>query len=559
MGVRSPWTLGKKIGLGFRVLLISLVAISTYSIVRIGGIMANAERTAAADQLNAEVAQLHVDYLEWADKARSVLTHTNGADLETDPRQCAFGKWYYSEKRKAAEGLAPSIEALLVEIRTPHEKAHQAVADVISLLDDGAGGLDAARDLYARDVEPHLGQIHKLLGRTRGAVGDSAREAGMQMAAKARSLRFVLIVIGALTCAVGVAFYVTTVAGIRERLSGLSESMGECADLVAEVASQVSGSAQALAEGSCQQAAAIQETSASIEDISGATKQNARNAQEAKDLTAEAGDLVVQGQDAMARLSATMSEIKKSSDETAEIVKSIDEIAFQTNLLALNAAVEAARAGEAGRGFAVVAEEVRNLAQHAGRAARTTATMIEGAGKNVNNGVSVANETSTALGAITDSVQRVGGLISDIARASHDQTQRIDQINTAVCQVDSVTQRNAASAEESASASEELKTQAEQQRELVGELRAMLGSETASGGSTVSRAAAPPRPAPLPPSGAPRLADLPSAAGSGMWAEPDDSVGNNGKPGKVGDNGQEEDDVLPEDIISMDSDELSRF
>ena len=277
-------------------------------------------------------------------------------------------------------------------------------------------------------------------------------------------------------------------------------------------------------------------------------------------LTGEAGDLVVQGQDAMARLSATMSEIKRSSDETAEIVKSIDEIAFQTNLLALNAAVEAARAGEAGRGFAVVAEEVRNLAQHAGRAARTTATMIEGAGKNVNKGVSVANETSQALVAITDSVQKVGGLIADIARASGEQTQRIDQINTAVCQVDSVTQRNAASAEESASASEELKIQAEQQRELVGQLKTLLGSDVASdtmraAPSMVSQQPEPP----LRPPSTPGRTVGPPAALSGIGCEADSSTGDNGKPKMAGDNGQGHGDMHPEDIISLDSDELSRF
>ena len=559
MGVRSPWTLGRKIGVGFGVLVVSLVAVSVSSTVGIGRIMDRAERAAAVSRLNGEIAQLQVEYLKWADRAKSVLTAKMGLNTETDPQQCAFGRWYYSDERRAAEVLVPAVKTPLADIKIPHERIHQSIAAVIGRVEEGDGGLAEARDLYAREVEPSLQVVHDLFGLIRSAVGESARQAGEQTVGKAQSLRSLLVAMGSLVCVICLVFSITTVVGIRGALSGLAGSLGECADLVAEVSSQVSSSAQGLAEGSCQQAAAIQETSSSIEDISGTTKQNARNAQEAKDLTAEAGDLVVQGQDAMARLSATMTEIKKSSDETAEIVKSIDEIAFQTNLLALNAAVEAARAGEAGRGFAVVAEEVRNLAQHAGRAARTTATMIEGAGKNVNKGVSVANETSESLVAITDSVQRVGGLIADIARASDEQTQRIDQINTAVCQVDSVTQRNAASAEESASASEELKTQAEQQRELVGQLRAMLGAEMKGEARVSERPAMPYQPTPPPLPSAPRLTAGPLDAQAGIWDESGSSTANNGKPGKAGGNGQDDTDVLPEDIIPLDSDELSRF
>jgi methyl-accepting chemotaxis protein len=181
----------------------------------------------------------------------------------------------------------------------------------------------------------------------------------------------------------------------------------------------------------------------------------------------------------MERMNTVMAQIKSSSDETAKIVKTIDEIAMQTNLLALNAAVEAARAGEAGRGFAVVAEEVRNLAQRSAEAAKNTANLIAGSQKNAEDGVEASHDVDELLSDITDKVDKVNQLIAEISAASDEQSQGIDQVNTAVAQMDTVTQQNAANAEESASASEELSGQAQQLNAMVAELtRIVQGSDT---------------------------------------------------------------------------------
>jgi methyl-accepting chemotaxis protein len=203
--------------------------------------------------------------------------------------------------------------------------------------------------------------------------------------------------------------------------------------------------------------------------MSSMTKQNAANANEANTLAAAARSGADKGMQAMERMAGAIDDIKKSSDETAKIVKTIDDIAFQTNLLALNAAVEAARAGDAGKGFAVVAEEVRNLAQRSAEAAKNTANLIEGSVKNADGGVLISNEVAQALGEIADGARKVNDLVAEIAAASNEQNQGIAQISTGIAQMDSVTQQNAANAEESASAAEELSAQAQ-------ELQAMTAS-----------------------------------------------------------------------------------
>jgi methyl-accepting chemotaxis protein len=250
-------------------------------------------------------------------------------------------------------------------------------------------------------------------------------------------------------------------------------------DQTTSASSQVSSASQSLAKGATDQAAGLEEISSSLEEMSSMTRQNADNAQQANILSSDARKAADAGTEAMQRMNGAINEIQKSSDETAKIIKVIDEIAFQTNLLALNAAVEAARAGEAGKGFAVVAEEVRNLAMRSAEAAKNTANMIEESVKNSKNGVDIAAEVGKVLEEIVQSIGKTTDLVSEIAAASQEQAQGIDQINTAMTQMDKVTQQNAANAEESASASEELSAQAEPMNDVVNELlRLVEGAST---------------------------------------------------------------------------------
>jgi methyl-accepting chemotaxis protein len=197
-----------------------------------------------------------------------------------------------------------------------------------------------------------------------------------------------------------------------------------------------------------------------MEEMGSMTRKNAENASQADMLANEAGQVVKRANQAMSKLTESMEEITEAGEETGKIIKTIDEIAFQTNLLALNAAVEAARAGEAGAGFAVVADEVRNLAMRAAEAAKNTAGLIEGTITKTRHGAELVAQTNDTFAEVAKNSDKVYELVNEIAAASSEQAQGIDQVNNAIHEMDTVTQQTAASAEESAAASEELSAQA---------------------------------------------------------------------------------------------------
>ena len=269
--------------------------------------------------------------------------------------------------------------------------------------------------------------------------------------------------------------YIFTQISITRPIQRIIDRLSGGADQVTSASEQITASSHSLAEGSSEQAASIEQSSASLEEMAAMTKQNADNASQADQLMKQAGEVVDQANKSMADLTASMDDISKSSEETSKIIKTIDEIAFQTNLLALNAAVEAARAGEAGAGFAVVADEVRNLAMRAAEAAKDTATLIEGTTQKVSTGSDLVAGANEAFTQVTDSASKVGELVAEIAAASDEQARGIEQVNTAVSEMDKVTQQNAANAQQSASSSEEMLSQAGWMKKMVTELISLVG------------------------------------------------------------------------------------
>ncbi|MDH4247042.1 MAG: methyl-accepting chemotaxis protein [Deltaproteobacteria bacterium] len=257
---------------------------------------------------------------------------------------------------------------------------------------------------------------------------------------------------------------------ISGAVSGLTESSAHLVSLSGAIAA----SSQTLAASTSQQAASVEEITATLTTISSMTRENATHAEDAASLSTKAREHSQRGEVSMKRMREAMGYIKSSTDETAKIIKTIDEIAFQTNLLALNAAVEAARAGESGRGFAVVAEEVRNLALRSAEAARSTTTLIEDSLNRAETGVTMAGEMDHSLASIKSTINQLDDVLGLVTRATQEQTQGIQQINQAMTQMETLTQDNAASSEENSAASEELKSEAKIMDSFMHQLLSLL-------------------------------------------------------------------------------------
>jgi methyl-accepting chemotaxis protein len=294
--------------------------------------------------------------------------------------------------------------------------------------------------------------------------------------------------IGILSLIVGIGSATIAVLGIRRVLQEVASTLGAGAEQTAAAASQVSASSQSLASGATQQASSLEETSAALAEMASMTKKNSESAAQAKTLSNETRQAAESGAASMAEMKKAMDAIKESSASIGKIVKTIDEIAFQTNILALNAAVEAARAGEAGAGFAVVADEVRSLAQRSAESAKETAARIEDSVLRSEYGVKISTEVAANFERIVSKARNVDELVGEIAASSNEQSQGIGQVNSAVLQIDKVTQTNTAGAEEAASAAEELNAQSEMMRDSVRSLQQLVGDRTRVGAPSQTRA-----------------------------------------------------------------------
>ncbi len=239
------------------------------------------------------------------------------------------------------------------------------------------------------------------------------------------------------------------VAGIRQTADGLRTASAE-----------VATGNQDLSQRTEQTASSLQQTASSMEQLTGTVRQTAESAHTANALAGDAAQVAGRGGEVVARVVSTMEDIHSASRRIADIIGTIDGIAFQTNILALNAAVEAARAGEQGRGFAVVAGEVRQLAQRSAEAAREIKTLIAASVERVETGSRLVGEAGTTMDEIVGSVRKVASMIGEIGHATAEQTQGIGEVNRAVTELDRMTQQNAALVEQSAAAAASLKTQA---------------------------------------------------------------------------------------------------
>jgi methyl-accepting chemotaxis protein len=256
-------------------------------------------------------------------------------------------------------------------------------------------------------------------------------------------------------------------AQMQQSLRHVVGSVRENASGVATASSEISLGSNDLSARTEQQASAIQQTAASMEELSATVKLNADNAGEADHLAHEASEVARQGGAVVGEAVQRMRGIEESSRKIADIIGTIDAIAFQTNILALNAAVEAARAGEQGRGFAVVASEVRMLAQRSADAAKEIKGLIGDSVERVEQGASLVNRAGQTMEQVVTSIGRVAQIVREISSASREQSSGVGQVGQAIAQMDQATQQNAALVEESAAAAESLKQQADELVKLV--------------------------------------------------------------------------------------------
>ena len=287
----------------------------------------------------------------------------------------------------------------------------------------------------------------------------------------------------------------------HDTMKAVLVEVADSTDTIRAGSGQISKAAEDLSRRTEQQAASLEETAAALDEITATVKRSAGGVGSARqvvttaDADAKASALVVKSAiDAMGAIS-------HSAQKISQIIGVIDEIAFQTNLLALNAGVEAARAGDAGRGFAVVASEVRALAQRSAEAAKEIKTLISTSSQQVEQGVGLVAKTGTSLDRILVQVTDMSGIMAEIASGANEQSTALDEINTAVNQMDQTTQRNAAMVEETTAASQSLAQEAVRLSGLIGQFKLGAGSGLPSGADRA--VAVPSRPAPRRPSAAP--------------------------------------------------------
>ncbi len=388
---------------------------------------------------------------------------------------------------------------LAAQARPLMARADALGADLAAKL--AAGDVEGVKTLAAKDLYPAIDPVADVIDKLAllqlsgaGKEYDAAQKlfstmlwaaigvgAGVLLIATLFATRLVRSIAGGLQAAVKVA---QTVAGgdlggriavdRHDEIGTLMAALKAMNDSLVEIVGDVRNASESIATGSSQiangnadlsqrteeQASNLQQTAASMEELTATVRQNADTARRASELAEDASSVAARGGDVVGQVVQTMDGITDSSRRIADIIGTIDGIAFQTNILALNAAVEAARAGEEGRGFAVVAGEVRSLAQRSATAAKEIKVLIGESVDKVENGTRLVADAGRTMGDIVAQVRRVSVLISEISAASGEQSIGIGQVGDAVAQLDQVTQQNAALVEESAAAAESLKQQA---------------------------------------------------------------------------------------------------
>ncbi len=377
---------------------------------------------------------------------------------------------------KAASERIREVNDTDADVVAAFQALTQADDKSVALLLQGNSGM--AQQTLIEESNPAFEHLLAAIDKTQHELHQQDKAAAEAAESSSRRAQIGIFLVVGVVLAVLIAFALAMVRRVTHTLAHAVDELKQVADATASAAQQISESSQVLAQGSSEQAASLEETSASSEEINATTHRNAENSERAAGRMSAAARQIAEADARLEQMVVSMNEIDASSDKISRIIKTIDEIAFQTNILALNAAVEAARAGEAGMGFAVVADEVRNLAQRSAQAARDTASLIEDSIVKSKDGKSKLDQVANTFRSITESTGEVKTLVDEVHVASNEQACGIQQVSQALAQMDQVTQKNAASAEQSAAAGQELSAQSLAMKATVAKLAALVGGSS---------------------------------------------------------------------------------
>ena len=480
--------IGRKIMTGIGLVLLLLSIASIWSVAGITSIVHDGKEVAGGNKLTSELLQREVDHLNWAQAVSRFVYDDKARELKVqlDHTQCGFGKWYYGGGRARAVLLLPKLGETLDQIEEPHRKLHESAARIQALHNQGRTG--EAQAVYDSETLKQLEQVQLLLKKT-VEIGKSNILSEEGMVDNALHTRLVVIGVSIIAILLGTVFGIIITKSItrplrrsvdftrsvaqgnlvghldieqQDETGQLAASLNAMTHTLRQVVAQVTSASDSVAagsqelssrsvemsQGSSEQAASAEQASASIEEMTATIKRNADNAHQTEKLALKSSIDAGNGGEAVTITLAAMKEI-------AGKISVIEEIARQTNLLALNAAIEAARAGEHGKGFSVVASEVRKLAERSQLAAAEISELST-------TSVGVAEMAAEMMTSLVPDIQKTARLVQEISAASGEQTSGVDQINSAIQQLNQVIQQNAAIAEEVSSSTGVLSSQAEE-------------------------------------------------------------------------------------------------
>jgi len=479
--MRITMGVGKKLGIAFCVLFVLIAILSSVVLIGFNSLTGNfvqiVDHRAVEQRL---ISGIESRILDLRAQQRGIGVQAYARDYASMEKSKAAWNKASSELNEVLASLLELLKnderkARVLEAKESTAKVFSYFPEIVKLYE--AGKMDEAQQMGVQRSTPEWNRLlaitRQLSEQNKKMLEEDKRNAiGRSQASSWTAGIVIVLTLGMGVC---IGWLIRRICGTLNRLAA---QMAHGSSEVANAAAQVSASSQSLAQGASEQATSLEQTSSSTEEITSMTRKNADNSRDSAELMSLMSEEVAKGNRKLEEMVASMSEISRSSEKIAHIIKTIDEIAFQTNILALNAAVEAARAGEAGMGFAVVADEVRNLAQRCTQAAKDTAALIEDSIAKSADGGRKLNEVTTAIAGITDKAEKAKVMADEVHVGSQEQSRGLDQISKAIAQMEQVTQKTAASAEQSAAAGEELNAQSQTLQQLIGELTDFVGARS---------------------------------------------------------------------------------